>query len=186
MSSATDTFECSSTGVMLRYWNDEFSYTDTTYGDIPFALQDSSGNFIDQEYFEDTTGSYSAFFVEEIRPPNPEGLPNMYEMLFRYRNKTLTEIVTEKDSILAFHGAPMCLEISINDSSSQEWLRVTMVKWDEIFPRCRGAPEYFWVDITPNNPSRTFEDEFILMEIGFSSDNPEYSGFQFLVNLNYI
>lgn len=56
-----DTFECSLTDVMMRYWHDEFSYTDTVYSDIPFAYQDSSGNLIDQYAFEDTTWSYPAF-----------------------------------------------------------------------------------------------------------------------------
>ncbi len=188
VSSATDTFECYLTGVVLVYWeNPGVVSPDTTYyGDIPFALQDSSGNVLDYETYEDTTGSYPAFFIENVYPPNPDGVPDRYEVLFKYRNKTLTEIEAEMDSINTYHdGANM--DTTINDPTSTEWLRATMVKWqDDIYPRCRGPPYYWWVDITPNTPSRTFDDDFLLMDIYFSLDNPEYSGFQYLVNLNYI
>ncbi len=194
-SAESDTFECSLTGIVQIYCEDPYTlpYDTTYYDDIPFAYQDSSGNLIDQYAFEDTTGpsGYPAFFVEEIRPPNPTGIPNMYEVLFRYRNKTLTEIGEEMDSLNTYHGTGVTMEITINDSTSNEWLRATVVKWDEYwedppYPRCIGPPSYYWVDITPENPSRTFDDDFLFFSIWFSSDNPLDSGSHFFVNLNYI
>ena len=185
-----DTYECSLTGVRMLYWEDPYTLPpDTTYyDDIPFAYQDSSGTLIDQYAFEDTTGPshYPAFFVEEIIPPNPDGVPDRYEVLFRYIHKTLTEIGEEMDSITAYEGVPVTMEIIINDSTSMEWLRATIVEWEDMFPRCRGPPDYYWVDITPENPSRTFDDDFLFLSVFFSSDNPLDSGFDYFVNLNYI
>ncbi len=190
-----DTFECSLVGMRMLYWEDPYTLPpDTTYYDtVPFAYQDSSGNLIDQYDFEDTTGSYPAFFADTISAVNPSGVPGHYEVLFRYRHKTLLEIETEMDSINTSHGGGVTMDTTINDATSIEWLRATIVKWDEqdtitgelLFPRCRGPPNYYWVDITPENPSRTFDDDFLFLSIFFSSDNPDGSGFDYFVNLNY-
>ncbi|MCC7552720.1 T9SS type A sorting domain-containing protein [Candidatus Micrarchaeota archaeon] len=190
-----DTYECSLTNVKLIYYSMEEPPETTYYEDIPFAYQDSSGTLIDQYAFEDTTGSYPSFFADTIASVNPVGTPGFYEILFRYRHKNLSEIETEMDSINTSHGGGVTMEITINDSTSIEWLRVTNVKWDDqdtitgelFFPRCRGPPEYYWVDITPENPSRTFDDDFLILDVPFAwgGVNPTGSRFRFYVNLNY-
>lgn len=115
----------------------------------------------------------------------------MYEVLFRYRRRPLSEIEAEMDSIETSHGVGTTMGITINDSLSMDWLRATIVKWDTSYPpdpRCRGPPEYYWVDITQENPSRAFDDDFLLLDVYFEEfeGNPPYSGFQYFVNLNYI